>query len=166
MDFHLFCFVVFQDKSKRTQQRNLLSWVGQYEAQDSSHMYITSKILPSSVTNQHERYQDINVLENSRIQYLSKSQKNLIVVDWAPHLIYHVVSLDCLKASDEQIGFSTTPHFQLLWCYKFFILYLYFQGDGYDFSTQNPFPVFQIQICYRCAGIDVKYIFCKIKFFS
>ena len=48
-------------------------------------------------------------------------QKNLIVVDWAPHLIYHVVSLDCLKASDEQIGFSTTPPFQLLRYYIFYI---------------------------------------------
>ena len=48
------------------------------------------------------------------LPYILILQKNLIVVDWAPHLIYHVVSLDCLKASDEQIGFSTTPHFQLL----------------------------------------------------
>ena len=76
-------------------------------------------------------------------------QKNLIVVDWAPHLIYHVVSLDCLKASDEQIGFSTTPPFQLLRYYKFFILYSFL--SKIQRSANCQILSFANTICLRVA---------------
>ena len=65
------------------------------------------------------RMVEFNICQNLHIFNLKKILLSLIGL----HTWYHVVSLDCLKASDEQIGFSTTPPFQLLRYYKFFILY-------------------------------------------